>query len=448
MTSPQARRSPQSLLAVMLAGAVLAGCADSGAILQSADVFDLFEREEPPLPGERRPAFAETDRLAVDPEAAERPVQLPEARDIGEWSQPGGVAANAPGHLAYAGGGNSWSASVARVDSGERLTAAPIVHQGRVIVMDHAGNVTAHSLDGGGQSWSASLRPEGERDTGFGGGVAADSGVVVAATPFRQVHGIDAGSGNVAWTADLDAPARSAPTVAGGRAFVVAADNELYAIDISEGSIDWTYTGSGSAAGVLGNASPAVEGGLVIVPYSNGEIIAYDPDSGEPAWYDALSGASSFTTVSGLNDVIARPVVYDGTVYAVSVAGRMIAVSARDGERLWAQNVSSGHTPAVAGNSIFVATLAGEVVALDRSDGEVRWRTELGENGGIDLAGPLLAGGRLWLGTSDGRVITLDASDGSVGETHSIGDPVYIAPIAAGGRVLVLDNSGRLTSVN
>jgi outer membrane protein assembly factor BamB len=190
----------------------------------------------------------------------------------------------------------------------------------------------------------------------------------------------------------------------------------------------------------------------VIVPYSSGEILAFETETGEPKWLDALTGANRFTAVSGLTDVAASPVVYEGEVYAVSVSGRMIGVSLRDGGRLWAQNLSSAHTPAVSGNSIFVVTLSGEVVALDRKTGKARWLTDLSASPEkkakhpVSLAGPLLAGGQLWVGTSDGRLITLDPSTGSVLSTQTVGNPIYINPIAAGGRILILDNSGKLTA--
>lgn len=436
------------LLALGLALPIIGGCADSGEILRSADVFNLFERPKTPLPGERRPALDQTDRLEVDPAVAATPVSLPGQSANSDWAQPGGAANNAPGHLAYAGsGGTAWSASVARVDRRERLTAPPIVYQGQVFVLDPQGNLSAYSLSGGGRSWSANLRPEGQRGTGFGGGVAADGGVLVAATPFGRVHGIDPRSGGSVWTADMNAPAKSAPTVANGRAYVVSTDSVLHAFDITTGEALWNFAGTGGQAGVLGNASPAVVGNMVIAPYSSGEIIAFDAQSGEPQWFDVMSGASRFSTVSGLNDVVARPVVYDGVVYAVSVSGRMIAVNARSGERLWAQNVASAHTPAVAGNSIFATTLNGDVVALERSSGKVRWRQNLSGEQRVALAGPLLAGGLLWVGTSDGRLITLDPSSGSVASTNTIGESVYIGPIAANGRVLVLDNAGRLTAM-
>ncbi len=451
MTRAKPHSTPRTIgttLALALLLPLAAGCAETGQIVRSADVFNVLDREDPPLPGERRSLDRRADPLEVDPETAGT-VSLPGPQDNAEWSQPGGTATNAPGHVAYAaGGGSAWRIAAARVDRRGRLTAPPIVHQGQVIVMDGEGSLSAYSQSGGGRSWSTSLRPEGQRDTAFGGGVAADGGVIVAATPFRQVHGIDPESGGVVWSSDIEAPARSAPTVAGGRAFVVSSDNKVYAFDASDGSELWRFTGSRGEAGVVGNASPAVSGNTVIVPFSSGELIAFDVDSGEPQWFDALSGDSRFTAVSGLNDVVARPVVHDGVVYAVSVSGRMIAVRASNGERLWAQSVASAHTPAVAGNTIFVTTLEGEVVALDRSSGDPRWRQSISGEERVDLAGPLLAGGRLLVGTSDGRLVMLDPADGSVVSGESVGDPVYIPPIAASGRVLVLDNGGDLTAFN
>lgn len=438
-----------ALLTVLVSAGLLAGCADSKQIMESADVFNLFTEPEKRLPGERRPALPTSDTVEVNETAAATPVSVPAASGGGDWTQPGGTPANAPGHVALSGGGGgaAWSQSVARIQKNERLTAPPIVYNGTVYVIDNQANVAAYSLGGGGRAWAVPLRPEEQRGTGFGGGLAADNGLVVAATPYGKLHGLDASTGGQAWEFDMEAPARSAPTISGGRAFVVSSDNVLHAINMSDGTEAWNFIGSGADAGVLGNASPAVVGNTVIVPYQNGEIIAFDTASGETKWFDAVTGASRFTTVAALNDVVARPVVYDGVVYAVGVSGRIIAIQASTGERLWAQNVGSSHTPAVAGNTIFVANLSGEVVALDRSTGNVRWRSGL-EGANISLAGPLLAGGRLWLGTSDGRIVTMDPSNGQVLSAEQIGNPVYIGPIAAGGRVFVLDNGGKLTAIN
>ncbi len=451
-------KSAQMLPVVLLVGAfVLSACDGAPSLEDFHLVGNPFAEKEKRLPGERRDAV-KAEGLTVDEQVAGSPVSIPAAQDIGDWSQPGGNAANAPGNAAVGSGASTWAAAVTRVERKGRLSSRPIVYRGLVIVMDQMANVSAYSLNGGGRGWTVALKPKKEDSPTFNGGVAAEGGFVIAATGYGTVAGISANDGGVLWSIELGAPARSAPTIANGKAYVVSADNIIYAIAIDSGEIVWSYSGIGSSAGVLGNASPAVVGGDVIVPYSSGEILAFDAEKGEPKWLDALTGANRFTAVSGLTDVAASPVVYDGAVYAVSVSGRMIAVSLRDGNRLWAQNVASAHTPAIAGNSIFVATLNGDVVALDRKTGSVRWVTDLTppstdkkkkkKNDVFSLAGPLLAGGQLWVGTSDGRMVVLDPSSGSVVSTQTVGNPIYINPIAAGGRILVLDNSGKLTAYN
>src|SRR5690606_9563110 len=137
------------------------------------------------------------------------------------------------------------------------------------------------------------------------------------------------------------------------------------------------YSGIPETAGLLSTSSPAVNGNRVVVPYSSGEIIAFDAEKGTPVWGDQLTGGSRFSAVSGLRDVAGSPVIDNGTVYAVGVGGRMVAVAESNGERLWASNIASSQTPVVAGNSVFVVTLGGEILALDRSTGNVRWKTPL-----------------------------------------------------------------------
>src|SRR3546814_14206991 len=61
----------------------------------------------------------------------------------------------------------------------------------------------------------------------------------------------------------MPGPRRAAPTVAGGRVFVVSIDNQLTALNAETGEKLWSHTGFSEPAGLLGGASPAVEGDIV-----------------------------------------------------------------------------------------------------------------------------------------------------------------------------------------
>ena len=435
------------VLAIVLGlGVALTGC-DSLYDFDLRSLTEPFRPGEKKLPGERREALP---AATLETGTTTDPVSLGAAQANASWSQPGGNAANAPGHLTAGRGAVAFTASIGRGSSrSRRLSVTPIVTQGRIVAMDGAGTVTALNAGGGGGSWSISLVPEDEDvRIVYGGGLAADQGRVFVSSPFGPLVALDLASGNTLWTADLIAPVRGAPTAAGGRVYVVSANNTVHALDIADGTEVWSFDGIPEASGILANTSPAVSGNRVIVPYTSGEIIAFDAAEGTPVWADQLAGASRLTAVSGFADVAARPVVFEGTVYAISVSGRLSASALDDGERRWAANIASAHTPAVSGNTIFVVTLTGDVVAIDSATGAMRWQLRLPSEDRVSWSGPLLAGNALWVTGSTGRVIRVDAVTGQILSDTPFGTEINLPPVAAGGVVYILDDSGRLSALN
>ena len=422
-------------------GAILAGC---------GGVSNPFGERDIILPGERKAVVltsADDDNAGSESLAVSVPGPVANAN----WAEPGGFATNSTGHLAYSGGGNrAWRTSVASVGrKGRPPSAGPIVYEGRIYILDSQARVSALNASSGGRAWQASLKPEKEgRHGATGGGVAAENGVIYAATGFGTVAALNAGSGQVIWQKNLEAPAHSAPTVKDGTLFVVTSDNVVYGIKAADGTEMWTYRGIPETAGFLSSAAPAVANGKVVVPFTSGEVMAYDATSGDALWVDALTRASRTSAVSSLNDISAKPVISDGVVYAVSVSGRMIAVSLSDGERLWTRNVASAYTPVVAGDGIFVVTLDGTMAAYSRSDGSHRWSTPLPKEKREAWAGPVLAGGSLWAVSTRGRLVAVTPQNGTLTVTRDIGDSMSQSPIVAGGRMYVLSNRGNLIALN
>jgi outer membrane protein assembly factor BamB len=144
----------------------------------------------------------------------------------------------------------------------------PLVHGGRIYVYDAGGTVSSLSA-GGAKAWSVSLKPEGEKSRSPGGGIAAWGNAVFAATSYGEVVALDASTGNRLWSFKMSAPARSAPTAAAGKVFVVGATNVLHAVNQRTARKPWQYPGIPETAGVLSSASPAVSGDTVVVPYSS-----------------------------------------------------------------------------------------------------------------------------------------------------------------------------------
>ncbi len=412
--------------------------------------------EQPPLPGERVSILSLERSLEPDPGIADLEVRLPKPYANKNWPQPGGVASHAMHHLkAGASLRQVWkvSAGAGAGDNG-RITATPVVADGRIFVLDTRTRLAAFDAGSGRELWRVDLTPKDEDEGGFGGGITYARGRVYAATGFGDVVAVDARTGDEQWRRRIGIPMRAGPTVAGERLFVISYDNQLHALSVATGEVLWTHVGISENAGLLGAASPAVEGGIVVAAYSSGEIYALRADNGRIAWSDSLTRVRRVTALSVLSDIVGQPVIDRGQVIAISHSGTMAAIDMRTGTRIWDQDIGGLQTPWVAGNFIFVVTTDAEVVALSRRDGRIRWVRALERfknpderKEPINWSGPVLAGDRLVLVSSNGKAVAVSPYTGDVLGSMKLPGGVSVPPIVADGTVYLLTDAGKLLAL-
>ena len=435
-------KAPLALANVVLVALVLSGCGGGLGGLNP------FKEKEVPLPGDRISIMKPQDSIAVDADANAKPISLPAPRANSAWSQPGGNASNAPGHLALKGAGRTlWRASAGSGSSSDgRLTASPIVVGQRIFTLDAEGVVSAFSTASGDRAWRIELTPENEdSEEGFGGGLAYDQERLIVATGFGTVVALDPNSGKVLWNKSIGAPIRSSPTASGGKVFFVTTTSKLFCLSVGDGSEVWTYRGLSGATSLLSNVSPAIAGDTVVVPFTSGDVVAYQIKEGRPAWVDSLSRRRGGSSLATLSDP-ARPVIHKDMVFAVGHSGRMIAVSAKSGVRQWTTNVRGTQTPWAAGNTVYVVDINGKLMALTRDQGKVRWITDLPES--TRWNGPVLANGKLWLASAAGLLVSVDSRTGKIDSQRDLDIPVFISPVVASGRMYILSDKARLYAIN
>lgn len=441
-------RTPLRFVVVILAGAFLNAC----------DIIpDWFGANEAPrLSGERLSVLALEGTIEPDPRIADLDVRLPRPYINESWPQSGGYPDHAMHHLA---GGDRllplWQTKIGEGSGDDgRILTPPVIADGRIFTIDAIAEISAFDAKNGKLLWRIDPRLEGGEGDGFGGGLAYAAGSLFVATGFGHVLALDPNNGAERWREDIGIPMRAAPVVAGGRIFVVTYNNQLWALSATDGAVQWSNSGIAETAGLLGAASPAVDNGIVIAPYSSGEIFALRVENGRTMWSDSLGaqrpGAGS---LAALNDINGSPVIDRGVVYAISHGGRLVAIDARTGSRVWEQDISGLNTPWIVGEYLFVVTVDGDVVCLLRGSGRVKWVHSLprfvdsSHKEPIFWNGPLLLSDRLIVLGSNGDALAISPYSGLLLGRLEMPHGVRVAPVAANGTLYVLTDDGNLVAL-
>lgn len=407
----------------------------------------------PPLPGKRISVLSRDKALAPEAKAAEIKLPPPEAND--EWPQAGGYANHAMHHMEVGDRlERQWRTGIgAGAGKRARLLAQPVVADGMVFTMDAEAEVRAVSAKTGNTVWTRDLTPDDEDSTFASGGVAYEDGLLFVSTGFAQVVALDAKTGKVAWRQTLSGPMRGAPTVRGGRVFVVTVDNQTHCLAAEDGAVLWTHQGISEGASLLAGTSPAVDGNVIVVPYSSGELFALRVDNGTVLWQDQLTTVRRTDNVATLSDIRGRPIIDRGRVYAIGHADMVVAIDLRSGRRLWEREIGGIQSPWVAGDYLYLVTNNNEALALEAKTGKILWVTQLrvwedeeDKEGRIVWAGPVLASDRLILGSSDGYLVSLSPYTGEVLGKVSVSDGITIQPAVADNTMYFITNDADLVA--
>ncbi len=443
---------------LLLAAAALAGCAKKEEILQGqrfdirTPLSETYVSDVAQETATGRKARI-TEPPGKTPENRALPISLPRTVSLSLWTHRNGNLGNAAPHLRL---GRDltrlWSAPIgAGNDARHRITSGPVIAEGLIYTLDSQAGVTATSPIGA-TVWRRDLTPPSDRPgDATGGGLAYAAGVIYATTGFGEVVALKARDGSRLWTQKLDAPVDAPPLVWQGRVYVISRDNQAWAIRASDGRIQWQQQSTPSDAGLLGGASAAADGRLVILPFSSGEVVAAMAANGLRAWSVAISGGRSGYARADIGDISGDPVVKGGRVYVANQAGRMAAIDARDGTRIWTANQGSYGPVLPVGNSVFLVSDEARLLRLSARDGSLiwsvplpQWRKAKKRFDAFVHYGPILAGGRLLVASSDGKLRSFDPVSGKLLSEVDIPGGAASAPAIVDGVLYVLSQNGKL----
>ncbi|MDO8683632.1 MAG: PQQ-binding-like beta-propeller repeat protein [Armatimonadota bacterium] len=174
------------------------------------------------------------------------------------------------------------------------------------------------------------------------------AGDVVYFCAGDRVMALDAQSGVLKWKFPADEPLsgaiKAAPAVSKDTLYFGATDGNLYAVNINDGVLRWTYPTRGSI-----RSAPIISDNVVYFGSDDNNLYAVNAETGEPAW------RGPFAT---RDDVAASPVVSGGYVVFVSMDTIVYGTNSLSGAMRWQYRlpqVYARSAPVVAGDSVYVA---------------------------------------------------------------------------------------------
>jgi outer membrane protein assembly factor BamB len=428
----------------------LGGCSTIGKV----NPFHGKKAPKSKIAGVRIPIIQSNEQLAVSDTLKGQDFFLPAPAPQADWPLPGGTPSQSVENVDAAPTLSIvWRRSFG-VPSSRRhhVTAPPIAADGRIYVMDGSATVSAHDARTGAMVWRSNIMPKSKRDhEAWGGGLAYDGGKIYVSSGFREVVSLDAATGKLVWRARTEAPVHAAPTVSGGRVFVVDVEDELFAFDETSGVQEWTYQALTEPARILAASSPAVDNETVVASFASGELVAVRAANGTELWNASLSRANRTNALSEIRDIPGRPVIYKNDVYAVSHSDVLAAVDLRTGSTRWTLPVSAITSPWPAGDVVFAIDQSGKVICASRDSGQIYWIRDLNEGAKKKKraywSSPLLASGRLITLSSKGDAVALDAKTGAVVRQIHLGADALIGPIAVNGMIYVVTDTAQLVAI-
>lgn len=323
----------------------------------------------------------------------------------------------------------AWTARIGEV--GFPLSMS--VNASTVALASGNGEVVQLDAASGRQLWRAAA------GSAISAGVGSDGKLTSVITRTNEVVTFGAG-GEPLWRQKLGAQAYTAPFVAGGRVFVLAADRSIAAFDGQTGRRLWSQQRPGEPL-VLRQSGVMLAVGDTLVVGLAGRLVGLNPLNGSVRWEAPIATPRGTNDVERLVDLVGSVSRVGTSVCARAFQARVGCVDAERGTVLWTKPAAGAEGLHGDERLVFGTESDGKVVAWRRDNGERAWSTDRLQY--RNLTAPLALGRSVVVGDSTGLVHLLSREDGTaLNRLSTDGTAIAAAPVLAGNTLVVVTRGG------
>ncbi len=332
-----------------------------------------------------------------------------------------------------------------RVPMGDAGYAGPSVADGKVFIIDHAGEndvVKALDLAGGNQVWTYPYADTGKANYGFARATPVfDDGKLYTVSRLGVVNCLNASNGQKIWSLDMKSQfggrgpkwdyansvlidGDKCILVPGGPSATVAAVNKNTGAPIWKG-------GSGEIGGYSTPTKAMLDGREQYVVFTEGHVIGVDCNSGQLLW--KYPWKTNYD-VNAATPIVGAPYVFITSNYGVGCA--LIQVASGQATQAWMNKAIQSHFNSPIFYKGCLWGISGNLVCMDSRTGSVLWQQGGFEKGGlVGVDGFIIA-----VNGGDGDVVLCDAEPTGYrerGRIKPLGGQSWTAPIVADGKLII-----------
>ena len=269
-------------------------------------------------------------------------------------------------------------------------------------------------------------------------GVGSDGKTAAVVTQANDV--VVFVDGRESWRQKLGAQAYTAPLVAGGRVFVLAADRSVSAFDGLTGRKLWSQQRPNEPLVLKQSGVILAVGDTLVVGFS-GRLAGLNPSSGVIRWEAPIASPRGVNDIERLVDLVGR-VSRDGDVVCARAFQASVGcVNTARGSLIWTKPANGAQGIHGDDKRVFGTESDGVVQAWRRTDGERAWTTDVLRY--RSLTAPLVVGRSVAIGDFAGIVHLLSRDDGSVlNRLTTDGSPIVTAPVLVGNTLVAVTRNG------
>ena len=269
-------------------------------------------------------------------------------------------------------------------------------------------------------------------------GVGSDGKTAAVVTQANDVVAFS--DGREMWRQRVTAQVYTAPFVAGGRVFVLAADRSVSAFDGKTGRRLWSQQRPNEPL-VLKQSGVMLAVGDTLVVGLSGRLVGLNPSNGSVRWEAPIASPRGVNDVERLVDLVGRVSRDADVVCARAFQAAVGCVNAARGNLLWTKPANGSQGVHGDDKRVYGTEADGIVQAWSRADGERAWTSDALRY--RNLTAPLVVGRSVAVGDFAGVIHLLSRDNGKLlNRLTTDGSAIAAAPVLAGNTLIAVTRNG------